>query len=265
MDSQALKRDFGTSHIQTEDERSVSVIIPCFNESEGIEPLKTKLLPVLDKLRLVRSVELILVDDGSTDDTFVKLQKSFDEQAQIVRHKTNKGIWAAIRTGVVYSTGKIICTIDSDCTYDPQHLVDLLDLLRGDVDIVTGSPYHPKGTVKNVPAWRLFLSKGLSQIYRLILPRKLYTYTSIFRAYRREVLETIPTTSPRFLGLVEILVEAILRRYKVVEYPTELSSRVFGRSKLRAVSVILSHLEYIVNLIVRRLLGQKKVSFKHRS
>jgi len=208
MHPQPLHHNFSNSHLQTEARESVSIIIPCFNESEGIEPLKIKLLPVLEQLRLVRSVELILVDDGSTDNTFVKLELSFDQQAYIVCHKTNRGIWAAIRTGLAYSTGKIICTLDSDCTYDPKHVIDLLDLIHGDVDIVTGSPYHPKGTVTNVPAWRLFLSKGLSQIYRLVLPRKLYTYTSIFRAYRREVLETIPTTSLRFLGLVEILVEA---------------------------------------------------------
>ncbi len=113
--------------------------------------------------------------------------------------------------------------------------------------------------MRNVPAWRLVLSKGLSQIYRLVLPRKLYTYTSIFRAYRREILETVPTISPGFLGLVEILVEAILRRYKVVEYPTQLSSRVFGQSKLRVARVILSHFKYISKLIFRRFLQQKKL------
>ena len=259
MHSKALQPSLSNSHIQTEDSQSVSIIIPCFNESEGIEPLKIKLLPVLEKLRLLGSVELIFVDDGSTDDTVLKLQLCFGQLAQIVSHQSNRGIWAAILTGLAHSTGKIVCTIDSDCTYDPLELVNLLDLISADVHIVTGSPYHPKGTVRNVPAWRLVLSKGLSQIYRLVLPRKLYTYTSIFRAYRREILETVPTMSPGFLGLVEILVEAILRRYKVVEYPTQLSSRVFGQSKLRVARVILSHFKYISKLIFRRLLQQKKL------
>lgn len=259
MHPQALRIEIGTSHIQSEDRQSVSIIIPCFNESEGIKPLKTKLLPVLEKLSLVRLVELIFVDDGSTDDTFLKLQQSFGQQAQIIRHHRNRGISAAIRTGLAHSMGKIVCTIDSDCTYDPKQLVDLLNLIRGDVDIVTGSPYHPKGTVRNVPVWRLFLSKGLSQMYRVVLPQKLYTYTSMFRAYRREVLETVPTTYPGFLGLVETLVEAILLGYKVVEYPTELSRRTFGQSKLRVASVIASHLKYICKLILRRKLGQKNV------
>lgn len=242
---------------QTEDSSSVSIIIPCFNESEGIEPLKTKLLPVLDKLSLVRSVELIFVDDGSTDDTFLKLEQSFGQEAQIIRHKKNRGIWAAIKTGFTYSTGKIICSIDSDCTYHPQQLFELLNLINR-ADIVTASPYHPRGSVKNVPAWRLFLSKGLSQIYRLVLPQKLHTYTSMFRAYRRDVLQAVPTTYPGFLGLVEIVAESMLRGYKVVEYPTELSNRIFGQSKLRVTKVILSHLKYIGKLVFRKKILIKK-------
>ncbi len=235
---------------------SVSIIIPCFNESEGIESLKKKLLPVLAKLRLVRSVELICVDDGSTDDTYLKLQQSFGQQAQIVSHQTNLGLSAAIQTGLAYSKGKIICTIDSDCTYHPQELVPVLNLMDGNVDIVTASPYHPQGKVRNIPGWRLFLSKGLSQIYGLVLPQKLYTYTSMFRAYRREVLEKVPTTYPGFLGLAEILAEAMLLGYKVVEYPTQLSNRVYGQSKLRVVRVIRGHLKYIYRLIIRQALKQ---------
>lgn len=236
---------------------SVSIIVPCFNESEGIESLEKKLFPVLAKLRSTRQVDLICVDDGSTDDTFVKLQRTFGQKAKIIRHPKNKGLSAAIRTGFSHSTGNIICTIDSDCTYDPKYLISLLDLMQGDVDIVTASPYHPKGRVKNVPGWRLFLSKGLSQIYRLVLPQKLYTYTSMFRSYRREVLETIEVTYPGFLGLVEIVAEAMLRGYKVAEYPTELTNRVYGQSKLRVARVIRNHLEYISKLIIRQFFEKK--------
>ncbi|MES1024411.1 glycosyltransferase [Gloeocapsa sp. BRSZ] len=241
----------------TADSRSVSIIIPCFNESEGIESLSTKLLPVWQQLNLIRKTELIFVDDGSTDDTFAQIQHFFGEQAQIVRHPKNKGLSAAIHTGFIHSRGDIICTIDSDCTYNPQYLLPLLNLMNR-ADVVTASPYHPKGSVKNVPPWRLFLSKGLSQIYRIVLPQKLYTYTSMFRAYRREVLEIIPITYPGFLGLVEILVEAMLHGYKVAEYPAELQSRVYGQSKLRVARVILSHLRYLAQLIKRRTVKTKK-------
>jgi dolichol-phosphate mannosyltransferase len=248
--------------------QSVSIIIPCFNESEGIRFLKAKLLPVVSQLRLTRQVELIFVDDGSTDETFARLQKHFSDRAQIVRHQKNQGLSAAIKTGFAHSTGQIICTMDSDCTYDPQQIVPLLDLMTGNVDIVTASPYHPRGKIKNVPAWRLFLSQGASQLYRFVLPQKLYTYTSMFRAYRREVLETIAIAYPGFLGLVEILAEAMLGGYHVVEYPAEIGNRVFGQSKLRVARIILSHLKYINKLIFRRLFESKNtqiVRYKYSS
>ena len=250
---QSQQHELGISDIQREAEQSISIIIPCFNESEGIEFLKTKLNPVLEKLRSSRFVELILVDDGSTDNTFRQMQHSFNQQAKLVRHECNQGIMAAIQTGLIHSTGKIICTLDSDCTYDPTKLPELLTYLSDDVDIVTGSPYHPEGNVKNVPGWRLFLSKGLSRIYAVVLPQKLYTYTSMFRAYRREAIETLPNSYPGFLGLVEVVAEAILRGDKVVEYPAQLNCREFGQSKLRVTKVILSHLKYIGKLIVQRL------------
>lgn len=246
-------------------QQSVSIIIPCFNESEGIEFLHGKLLPVLEKLSLNWLVELIFVDDGSTDDTFLKLQQSFGDHAQIVRHIRNRGLSSAIKTGVSHSKGEIICTTDSDCSYDPEQLISMLKLMRDDVDIVTTSPYHPQGQVISIPAWRLFLSRGLSQIYGVVLPCKLYTYTSMCRAYRREVLETIPVKYPGFLGLVEVIAEAMLRGYKVVEYPAELRSRAFGQSKLRVARVIWSHLKYIGTLILRRFRsGQKLRSARYK-
>ncbi|MBU7587109.1 MAG: glycosyltransferase family 2 protein [Nostoc sp. TH1S01] len=242
-----------------EQQQSISIIVPCFNESEGIASLKKKLGPVLTELRATRSVEVIFVDDGSSDDTFLILHEYFGQEAQIIRHPKNKGLSAATKTGVAHSRSDIICTIDSDCTYEPYQLVGLLDFMYKDVDIVTASPYHPKGKVKNVPEWRLFLSKGLSKLYRLVLPQKLYTYTSMFRAYRREVLETVNVNHPGFLGLVEIIAEAMLVGYKVVEYPAELKRREFGQSKLRVARVIWSHLKYISKLVVRQTLQPKKI------
>lgn len=250
-------------HLLTDDRQSVSIIIPCFNESEGIPSLHQKLMPVVTHLRLNRNIEIICVDDGSTDDTYYQLQQSLGQQAQIIHHQQNQGLVAAIRTGLAQSTGNIICTIDSDCTYEPQQLIEILNLMRSDVDIVTASPYHPQGRVINVSAWRLLLSKGLSLIYQLILPQKLYTYTSMFRAYRREVLEMIPSRYEGFLGIVEMLVEPMLRGYKVVEYPAELKTRVYGQSKLRILRVIGSHLKYIGKLIMRQLFKPKKSRFKH--
>jgi dolichol-phosphate mannosyltransferase len=233
---------------------SVSIVIPCFNESEGIELLHSRISSVMEQLSQYRPVELILVDDGSTDDTYFQLQHYFGQSAIVTRCDRNRGLSAAIQVGAAQASGSIICTADSDCTYDPEQLIPMLELMQDDVDIVTASPYHPFGTVKNVPAWRLFLSKGLSRLYWLVLPCKLYTYTSMFRAYRREVFETVTIQDPGFLGLVEILVEALFQDYRITEYPATLQRRVYGQSKLRVARVIGDHLKYIVKLLPRRSL-----------
>jgi dolichol-phosphate mannosyltransferase len=241
------------------DREPVSIVVPCFNESEGIELLRSKLIPVINELQKTRTVELILVDDGSIDDTYLKLQQYFSQIAQIVRCDRNRGLSAAIQLGAAQATGSIICTADSDCTYDPAQLIPLLELMHDDIDIVTASPYHPQGLVVNVPSWRLFLSKGLSRLYWLVLPCKLYTYTSMFRAYRREVFETVRIQDPGFLGLVEIIVEAMFQGYKVVEYPAELRRRIFGQSKLCVARVIWNHLKYVKQLIARKLLFTRRL------
>src|ERR687885_664891 len=89
----------------------------------------------------------------------------------------------------------------------------LLDLLRPEIDIVTASPYHPGGGVDGVPAYRLLFSKGASAMYRVLLDPRLHTYTAMYRAYRREVIERIPTTSDGFLMVTELLVGALLEGY----------------------------------------------------
>ena len=70
---------------------------------------------------------------------------------RIVRHAENLGIGAALRTGFAESRGAELVTLDSDCTYDPARIPELLAPLRGGAEVVTASPYHPDGAVEGVP------------------------------------------------------------------------------------------------------------------
>ena len=105
-------------------------------------------------------LECILVDDGSRDGTTDEAKRSFASFPRVVfeKHDHNRGPGAAVRTGFSKATGDVICTIDSDCTFDPLQIPVMLKLLDDrKVDIVTASPYHPDGGVENVPPWRLLL------------------------------------------------------------------------------------------------------------
>jgi dolichol-phosphate mannosyltransferase len=238
---------------------SVSIVVPCFNEASGIPYLSARLRPALETLRRTAQVDVIFVDDGSRDETLRVLHETFGahEDVVIARHEVNRGLAAAMRTGFSLATGDVVCTIDSDCSYDPLLLPRLVaPIASGDADVVTASPYHPEGAVVNVPAWRVALSRMASGMYRHVLPLSLYTYTSCCRACRRSALPQLAFEDPRFAGVSEMLVSAILAQLRVVEIPARLEARRFGVSKMRTVKVIRAHLRLLTRLVLARATGR---------
>jgi dolichol-phosphate mannosyltransferase len=241
--------------------RDLSIIIPCYNESDGIAAMRERLAAVLPTLRQRGSVEVVLIDDGSADGTGDLLDQAFGgwPEVTIVRHAQNQGLGAALRTGLAHATGAVIVTTDSDGTYPFAQIPALLDHLQPGMDVVTASPYHPDGGIANVQAYRIAISKSASLLYRLLLDWRIHTYTALFRAYRREVLETIAPriTHNGFLMVTQMLVEALLAGYRVAEFPTVLQVRQIGTSKARIVRITQTHLRYMASLIGRRARGER--------
>lgn len=231
---------------------TVSVVVPCYNEADGIDQLRDKLLPVLDRIGTRHSVELLLIDDGSTDDTFARLGEAFGSRpyASVIRHPKNLNLGGAIRTGARESTGEWIANLDSDCTYDPAILEQLLEHMESGADLVTASPYHPDGRVVGVPGYRLFLSRGAVGLYRMILPTNVYTLTAMVRAYRRDKYDAIASPEYDFTAVAEMMIKAIKQGLRVEEVPAELTVRRFGQSKLRIARVIAGHLRLMGRLIL---------------
>lgn len=238
---------------------TLSIIIPCYNEEEGIPNLVQQLNPALEQLQKEYQVELLLVDDGSEDQTNALLHQFYgdNKNTKIVKHEKNKNLGAALKTGFAFATSDLIAVLDSDCTYNPSLLIPMLKMMDEKTDIVTVSPYHPQGKVNNVAAYRIFLSKSVSRIYRLLLRQKLYTYTAMVRVYRKDVIKQVTFKSDTFLGVTELFVKAILQGYKVKEFPTELNVRKFGESKIKTVPVrvIGNHLGLISKIIRYKIVG----------
>lgn len=246
----------------------LSIIIPCYNESENINKLYDELLPVVRNLVLNNTeidlpnfslIEMVFVDDGSSDDSLLKLKEYFQDEnktwllCKFIRHETNRGLGAAIRTGFSNSEGDIIVTVDSDGTYKFSEIPSIISCLYAkDVDIVTASPYHPQGHVAGVPSNRLFLSRGSSFLYRLLVDWNIYTYTSLFRAYRSEVVKNIGFKSDGFLAGTEILVNAVSKGLRVAEFPSVLTKRMYGVSKAKILETIFAHLNFQWQLLFHR-------------
>lgn len=245
----------------------LSIVIPCFNEVDNIHKLEMELIPILDGLAgfrlpdgtVITDIETVFVDDGSKDDTLPGLESAFGKLArrnitfQFKRHEFNRGLGAALRTAFDAVTGEIILTTDSDGTYRYATIPEMLRYLESDISIVTASPYHPDGEVVGVPAYRIFLSRGSSLLYRLLLNWKIHTYTALFRVYRREVIDRIGFVADDYLGATELMVKAMLSGFKVAEYPAALHRRVFGVSKAKLIRTIISHLRFQFALLLHRL------------
>ena len=230
----------------------LSLVIPAYNEADGVEQTKAALEPVLARLREHYDVEVVFVNDGSSDKTAQLLGEAFanDEQVQVVSHNKNYGLGMAIRTGFKHSDGDIVLTTDFDGTYPFETIPEMLQkMVTTGADIITASPYHPQGRVDGVPKYRLLFSFGASSLYRLLVSRHIHTWTALFRAYRRNVVQNVTFEQTGFLGGTELLVNALRAGYSVTEYPTTLYTRTFGQSSIRIAQVTTAHLKFLCSLL----------------
>ena len=233
----------------------VSVIVPLFNERECVDSLVESLAKLERTFVEQFDFEFLLVDDGSTDETVQLLQAAISGRSnwRLVEHGANRGIAAAIQTGLRAARHEVAVSMDCDGSYDPLLIADMVPRLAPGVDLVTASPYHPAGSVENVPLWRLRLSRLASQLYGLVCRHKLSCYTSCFRVYRRTAVASLKLENEGFVGVAELLCKVLEQGGGVVEQPAILRSRVAGHSKMRVVRAGLGHLRLMGGMLASRV------------
>jgi hypothetical protein len=238
---------------------AVTLVVPCYNEELVLPYLANALREAGDRLRARWDLQFVFVDDGSTDGTAAALARIFGPLSgvTIVRHPRNLGLAAAIRTGLEHAATEIVCSIDCDCSYDPLELAEMIPLLGAGTALVVASPYHPLGRVRNVPRWRLRLSRTASRLYRLVLGGGPHTFTSCCRVYRRGAIAALALRHPGYLGVAELTGRAVLTGLVVVERPVTLEARLLGRSKMRILRTILGHLVLLTQLGLLRIRNRR--------
>jgi dolichol-phosphate mannosyltransferase len=245
----------------------VSIVVPMYNERECVGSLLKRLDEVTRELADRYDFEVVLVDDGSTDNTVDVLQAAIAdrERYRILGHGRNRGIGAAIQTGLRAAKHEIVASIDSDGSYDPAVIAELAPLLRPGIDLVTASPYHSAGHVENVPKWRLAISRLASRLYGIACGEELSCYTSCFRIYRRSTTAPIEIDHPGFVGVAELLCRVVESGGVVVEHPAVLRGRVAGHSKMRVVRASAGHFYLMGQIVARRMLRRSAAALQPAS
>lgn len=225
----------------------LSIIVPCYNESESIPLLFSKLSILKEKADF--PFEFIFVDDGSTDNTSEILKKFFPD-SKIERHPTNLNLGTAVRTGMKFVTGEYTAVIDSDCSYDPILLLEMYHKLGAEVDVVDASAHHPDaGFSANTPAYRVFLSRSVVTIYNFLMKRKEFCFTSMFRMYKTPLLKSIIIENNNFLSMTEIKIKLLMKGAKFLEIAAKNNFRQYGQSKMKVVKNIIEHLKFMAKIL----------------
>jgi dolichol-phosphate mannosyltransferase len=232
----------------------ISLVVPCFDEEDSLPALLPALVDWLDgREREGRPSEVVLVDDGSGDRTPEILREAAraHDSVRVLTHPKNRGVGAAMRTGLHGARGDVVVCYDADMTYPLADVVALADRI-GEADVATASPFLAAGGVEGVSRFRILMSEGAALAYRLVLRargRGIRTFTCAFRAYRGEIARGIEFGSDGFPAAGEILGRLLLSGARVVEVPSVLKVRGAGSSSLRVGPTVRGHLRVLTRLL----------------
>lgn len=217
----------------------LAVVLPMYNEAGNVVALLERLAAVRDRSGL--DLVALAVDDGSQDATYDRLIEAAPRFAflRFVRHEGNRGMAAALRTGIATAMSErgpgyeALAFMDADLTHDPEDLPRLVAPIAEDrADFVLGSRYVPGGRMRGVPFARRAISIVGNLAVRRILGVPIGDLTSGFRAARAEVFRAISLREDGFGIQLEGTVKAHRAGFRLAEVPITLGVRKSGYSKM---------------------------------
>ena len=209
--------------------KRLSIIIPCYNELENIEPVLDAVGKV-DVLGLEK--EIIVVDDGSIDGTIEVLKEvrgkfKGSDLLKIHFSMLNQGKGTAIRIGLAYATGEVIIIQDADLEYDPRDYPKLIEpIIKGEADVVYGSRFLGKaGRLKGMGWSNFAANKILAFLATILYGRRITDEATCYKAFRADVIKNINLVCRRFEFCPEVTAKVLKKKYKLIEVPISYEGR----------------------------------------
>jgi dolichol-phosphate mannosyltransferase len=217
----------------------LSIIIPVYNEENTIEEILKKVKSV--KLPQDIEKEIIVVDDGSTDRSILKIKSAENKlnisYLKLIRHNLNKGKGSAILSGIKKATGDIIIIQDADLEYNPEDYVRLLEpILDGKSEVVYGSrlkhyPLRISGSRKTPLVTHYLGNKLLTLLTNLLYGNGVTDMETCYKVFKKEVLKDININAKRFDFEPEITAKILKKGFKIYEVSIKVKPRGYEEGK----------------------------------
>jgi len=209
-------------------EKCLSVVVPAYNEEKTVREIVAKLLA------LPQVLEIVLVDDCSTDHTFeilAGLKKEFP-QVSVIRHDTNRGKTEALKTGFRMTRGEIVIVQDADLEYDPSEIPAVIEpIVQGKADVVFGSRFLVRKAARCVYFYHYLGNKFLTFCSNLATNINLTDVETCYKAFRGDIVRNMRISSSGFGFEIEVTAKVAKLRCAVYEVPISYYGRTYEEGK----------------------------------
>jgi glycosyltransferase involved in cell wall biosynthesis len=205
----------------------VSFLVPAYNEAATIETV----LDAVEELPLDR--QIVVVDDGSTDDTGLIVERwAIGREGVVLLRQPNRGKGAAIRAAIPHADGEVVVIQDADLEYDPADVPALIEpILRGAADVVYGSRLRGGKPQRAYMFWHLVGNRMLTLLTNVLFNTTLSDMETGYKAFRTEVLRSLQLTQDDFAIEPEITGEVCRRKLRIYELPISYYGRTYAEGK----------------------------------